>query len=111
MLAIAIHRTPSSTARDATGVEMRYGSQTEAMPQTTKNAMSARLTRLPLGHRFGRSRKVLANCCMPISARQIDSGTALSASHGEFGHRYSKPKPLSVNSTRPNALMCIRYQK
>ncbi len=48
---------------------------------------------------------------MPISARQIDNGTALSASQAEDGHRYSKPSPLRVNNTSPNAVMWNRYQK
>lgn len=73
--------------------------------------MNAKLTMLPRGKRFGSSRKVRANCCMPMIAKQIDSGTATFASHGLRGHRYSKLKPLSVNSTRPNAEMWNRYQK
>ena len=52
-----------------------------------------------------------ANCCMPICARQIDSGIAWSASHGEFGHRYSKARPLRVNSTRPKPARWHMYQK
>src|SRR3546814_16618901 len=47
---------------------------------------------LERGKRFPSSRNVRANCCMPISARQIDSGTDLSAHHAEFGHKYSKPR-------------------
>src|SRR3546814_11127479 len=81
------------------------------MPSSTKNPISPRLTMLPRGKRFPSSRNVRANCCMPISARQIDSGTDLSAHHAEFGHKYSKPRPLSVNSTMPNALRWNRYQK
>ena len=53
----------------------------------------------------------LADAASPALARQIESGTDLSAIHGEPGHRYSKPSPLSVNSTSPKALMCSRYQK
>ena len=48
---------------------------------------------------------------MPICARQTESGTDLSASQVECGHRYSKPSPFRVNSTSPNAVMWNRYQK
>ena len=90
---------------------MRYGSHSEAMPKNRKKPITVRLATLPRGQRWGSSRKVRVNWFMPISARQIDSGTDLSASHGQFGHRNSKPRPLSVNSTSPNAVMWHRYQK
>src|SRR3546814_19569643 len=81
------------------------------MPSSTKNPISPRLTMLPRGKRFPSSRNVRANCCMPISARQIDSGTDLSAHHAEFGHKYSKHRPLSVNSNMPTKLRWTRFQK
>ena len=81
------------------------------MPSSTKNAMIALLMRSPQRHRVLRSRKVRENCCMPIWARQTESGTDLSASQVECGHRYSKPSPFRVNSTSPNAVMWNRYQK
>ena len=92
MIAAAmIHSTPSSTARDASGVATLYGSQIEAMPSTRKKLITNRLMMLPAGQRCGSSRKLRENICMPISARQIDIGTEASASQAEFGHRYSKP--------------------
>ena len=78
------------TVRVAHGVATLYGSHSAAAPSTAQMPMIARLTILPRGKRFGISRNVRANCCMPMMAKQIDSGTATFASHGLSGHRYSK---------------------
>src|SRR5690554_7458501 len=108
---MTIQAMPNSTVSDTSGVEIRYGSHSEATPKATNTPMTDRLTTFPSGQRWGSSRKVRVNWFMPINARQIDSGTDLSASQGQFGHRYSKPRPFSVNSTIPNAVMWNRYQK